>query len=62
MFPPVPEAQRKVPFPHISRWIHAGEETEVWVSYQGLCIQKNKTIRKIPEILDNQSQKLDKLR
>lgn len=34
---PVPEAQGEVPLPHVSGWVHAGEEPEVWVPDQGLC-------------------------
>lgn len=39
LFSPVPEAQRQVPLPHISSWVHAGKESEVWVAKQGLFDQ-----------------------
>lgn len=38
-FSPVPKAQRQVPLPHISSWVHAGKQSEIWVTNQGLFDQ-----------------------
>jgi hypothetical protein len=37
LFSPVSDAQGQVPLPHVSRWVHTGKETEVWMANQGFC-------------------------
>lgn len=53
--PPVSEAQRQVSLSHISGWVHAGKEPEVWVAYQRLCDQKNTILATMEGKMKNSS-------
>lgn len=48
-FSPIPQAEWQVPLPHISSWVHAGKQSKVWVTNQGLFNQNTQNIINNPK-------------